>query len=160
MSLLLKNHWLVEVTYLLIRFNKIDFFLWNTNNSDRYSVNTQNKHQHSLRERQDYKVLVIMKIIDRVPLPSFKKTTLFYQPSLFMSIIWTTTFSGKFWKFNLPPPTVKFFFWMIVIIIIQSFELHQSLNTWKNITRVLFTLLIALLTKHTKSFTSLKTGGI
>ena len=67
MSLLFKNHWLVEVTYQLIRFNKINFFLWNTKNSDRYGVNMQNKHQNSLRERWDWKVLVIMKISDRYP---------------------------------------------------------------------------------------------
>ena len=29
MSWLLKNHWLVEVTYQLIRFSKINFFIWN-----------------------------------------------------------------------------------------------------------------------------------
>ena len=29
MSCLFKNHWLVEVTYQLIRFNKINFFIWN-----------------------------------------------------------------------------------------------------------------------------------
>ena len=67
MSLLFKNHWLVEVTYQLIRFNKINFFLLNTKNSDRYGVNIQNNHQNSLRERWDWKVLVIMKISDRYP---------------------------------------------------------------------------------------------
>ena len=40
MSWLFKNHWLVEVTYHLIRFNKINLFIWNTKNSDRYGVNT------------------------------------------------------------------------------------------------------------------------
>ena len=33
---------LVEVTYLLIRFNKTKFFPWNTNNTDRNGVNKQN----------------------------------------------------------------------------------------------------------------------
>ena len=45
MSLLFKNNWLVEVIYHLIRFNKINFSLQNKNNSDRYSVNAQNKQK-------------------------------------------------------------------------------------------------------------------
>ena len=52
MSLLFKNYWLVEVAYLLIRFNETKFFPWNTKNSERYGVNKQNTHHHSLRERQ------------------------------------------------------------------------------------------------------------
>ena len=32
---------------------------------------------------------------------------------------------------------------IIIIIIIQSLELHQFLNIWKYMTRVLFTLLIS-----------------
>ena len=40
--LFIKNYWLAEVTYLLIRFNKTNFFPWNTNNTERYGVNKQN----------------------------------------------------------------------------------------------------------------------
>ena len=40
-----------KAAYWLIRLNKINVFIWNTKNSDRNGVNTQNKHQHSLRER-------------------------------------------------------------------------------------------------------------
>ena len=99
MSLLFKNHWLVEVTYLLIRFNKINFFLWNTKNSDRYVINTQKKHQHSLKERWGCKVLLIMKISGRVP-PFFKTITLFCQPTLFISKIWSNPFWKKFENLN------------------------------------------------------------
>ena len=41
-SLLLKNYWLVEVIYLLIRFIKTKAFLWNKNNNDRNGINEQN----------------------------------------------------------------------------------------------------------------------
>ena len=47
MSLLHQNYWHVEVIYLLIRFNKIQFFPRNTKNSDRYGVNKQNTHTHT-----------------------------------------------------------------------------------------------------------------
>ena len=44
-----------------------------------YGVNTPNKHQHSLREREDSKMIAIIKISAR--LPTFFKTTtcLFYK---------------------------------------------------------------------------------
>ena len=60
MSLLFKNYWLVEVTYLLIRFNKTSFFPWKTKNTDRYGVNKhKNKHEPPLIlcKRQDWKGL-------------------------------------------------------------------------------------------------------
>ena len=51
MSLLFKNYSLVEVTYLLIRFNNqlldLKFFLSNKNNSDEIGVNKQNIHTHT-----------------------------------------------------------------------------------------------------------------
>ena len=43
MSLLFKNYSLVEVAYLLIRFNKTKFFPWNTNKTDGNGVNKQNQ---------------------------------------------------------------------------------------------------------------------
>ena len=43
MSLLFKNYSLIEVTYLLIRFNKTKLFLCNTKNTDRKGVNKK-KH--------------------------------------------------------------------------------------------------------------------
>ena len=80
----------------------INFFIWNT--SDRYGVNTQNKHQHSLREISDSKVLVIIKISGRLP-TFLKATTLFYQSSLFMSKIRTPLFFEGARDFeNLNPP--------------------------------------------------------
>ena len=42
MSLLFKTYSLVEVTYLLIRFNKTKFFPWDRNNTDRNGANKQN----------------------------------------------------------------------------------------------------------------------
>ena len=47
MCFLFKNYSLVEVVYLLIRFNTTKFFLWNTNNTDRNGVNKQNTHTHT-----------------------------------------------------------------------------------------------------------------
>ena len=46
MILLFKNYSLVEVTYLLIRFNKTKFLSWNTKNTDRNDINKQNTHMH------------------------------------------------------------------------------------------------------------------
>ena len=42
-SLLFKNSFLVEIIYLLIKFNKTNSFLWNTKNTDRNYVNEQIK---------------------------------------------------------------------------------------------------------------------
>ena len=48
MSLLLKNYSPVEVIYLLIRFNKIKFFPWNTKNTYRNGIKKTHKHtKHS-----------------------------------------------------------------------------------------------------------------
>ena len=49
--LLFKNYWFVQVTHLLIRFNKTKFFPWNTKNTHKSGVNKQNTHAHLLRER-------------------------------------------------------------------------------------------------------------
>ena len=51
MSLLFENFYLVEVIYLVIRFNKTKFLPWNANNTKRYSAHKQNTYHHSLRER-------------------------------------------------------------------------------------------------------------
>ena len=53
MSLLFKNCLLVEVIYLLIRFNKTRSFLLNTKNTDRNSANEQNTHHtpHTYTQR-------------------------------------------------------------------------------------------------------------
>ena len=59
MYLLFKNYWLVEVTYLLIRFSKTKFLQWNTKDTPR-----------TLTERYDWEELINMKMSDRVP-PSF-----------------------------------------------------------------------------------------
>ena len=50
MSLLFKNCWLKEFTYLLIKFNKPKFFPWNTKNTEGHGENKQDTHHHSLRE--------------------------------------------------------------------------------------------------------------
>ena len=42
-----QNYSLVEVIYLLIRFNKIKFFPWNAKNTDKNGANKQNTHAHS-----------------------------------------------------------------------------------------------------------------
>ena len=51
MFLLFKIYWLLEATYLLIRFNHTKFFPWNTRNTERYCANKQNLNHHSLRKR-------------------------------------------------------------------------------------------------------------
>ena len=58
MSLLFENVYLVEVIYLVIRFNKTKFLPWNANNTKGYSAHKQNTYHHSLRERWDWKGLV------------------------------------------------------------------------------------------------------
>ena len=47
MFLYFKNYSLVEVIYLLIRFNKTKFFLQNTKNTDGNCVNQLNTHTHT-----------------------------------------------------------------------------------------------------------------
>ena len=62
MSLLFKNYSLIEVIYLLIRFNKIKLFLWNTMNTDRNGVNEQNTTHRKItleRVRVSYPLSVI-----------------------------------------------------------------------------------------------------
>ena len=51
MPLLFKNYSLTGVIYLLIRFNKSKFILWNTCNTDGSDVNTQ--HTHTLNTQKD-----------------------------------------------------------------------------------------------------------
>ena len=54
MSLLLKNYSLVEVTYLLIGFNKTKFFQLNKKNTDRNGVNKQTTRSHTSHSVKDY----------------------------------------------------------------------------------------------------------
>ena len=54
MSLLLKNYSLVEVTYLLIGFNKTKFFQLNKKNTDRNGVNKQITRSHTSHSVKDY----------------------------------------------------------------------------------------------------------
>ena len=49
MSFPFKNYWLIEITYLLIKFNNTKLFLWNTNTKG-YDVKKQHAHHHSVRE--------------------------------------------------------------------------------------------------------------
>ena len=51
-ALVFKNYSLVEVIYLLIRFSKTKFFLWNAKNTDRNSVNQLSTHTHTLNTQR------------------------------------------------------------------------------------------------------------
>ena len=67
MSLFFRNYSPVEVTYLLLRFNK--FFPWNTKKTDRNGLNKQDTHFHTTHSEKDSiglvnKGLVILTIID------------------------------------------------------------------------------------------------
>lgn len=63
--LLFKNYWLVEVTHMLIRFNKSEFLLRNTKNIVRNCVNEKKTYAHHIqRERWPWKGLVSVKISD------------------------------------------------------------------------------------------------
>ena len=53
MYLLFKKYSLVEVAYLLIRFNKTRFFPRNTKNTDRYDVNKENTKQNTPHSAKD-----------------------------------------------------------------------------------------------------------
>ena len=117
MSLLFKNSWLVEATYLSIRFSNTTFFSWSTN-TKRYDANKLKTHPHSLKEthphslkethpnslkeRQDWKGLVSMQISDRVP-PLFTNPFLFIGKSEALP-----PFLGKFWKLNPTLPSAPF----------------------------------------------------
>ena len=52
MCLNFKSYCFVEVTYLLIRFNKTMFFPWNTKNIDRNGVNKQKKNTRTLHTQR------------------------------------------------------------------------------------------------------------
>ena len=53
MVLLFKNYSLLEVTQLLIKFNKTNFFPRNTKNNERNDVNKQNTHMHTTYSEKD-----------------------------------------------------------------------------------------------------------
>ena len=53
MSLPLKYYSLVEVIYLLNKFNKTKFFPWNTKNTDRKGTNEQNTHMYIKQSGKD-----------------------------------------------------------------------------------------------------------
>ena len=52
MSLLFKNYWLVEITYLLNRFSKSKLFPWNTRNTNKNGINKQNTHSPNTLKNQ------------------------------------------------------------------------------------------------------------
>ena len=99
MSLLFKNYSLVELMYLLIRFNKNKSFLWNTNNTDRNGANEQNAHNIHREKYNFWKswlVLVIHLFTEHPPSPFYQPTPLF---------LWENSelqFLVKFWKFKHP----------------------------------------------------------
>ena len=53
MSLVIKNYSFVEDIYLLIRFNKTEFFRWNPKNADRKGGNKQNTQPHTKDSEKD-----------------------------------------------------------------------------------------------------------
>ena len=106
--LFLKKYWLVEVTYLLIRFNKTNFFPWNTNNTERYGINKQkNTPPFTQRniEKSDWKGFVSTKKVIEYPLafPLCKTIHLFSQPFSFygknMNSIFENILKTQFFKF-------------------------------------------------------------
>ena len=104
MSLLVKNYSLIEVTFLLISFNKAKSFLWNTKNTDRNDVNKQNTDTNQ----------TLRKItLERVSLyenkwnPHFYNRPLFYQPISFYEKNLKPHSLEKFWKLNSKPPFIK-----------------------------------------------------
>ena len=58
MSFLFKSCSLVKVIYLLVRFCKTCFFLWNLNNTDRNGVNKQITHTHTETHTQTHLILL------------------------------------------------------------------------------------------------------
>ena len=48
-----KNYSHVEVVYMLIRFNKPKFILWNTNITDKNGANKQNTHTYTKHSKND-----------------------------------------------------------------------------------------------------------
>ena len=63
----------LQKSYLLIRYYKTRFFLWNTNNTDENGVNNkQNTQPHkTVRERWHWKRLISIKIRDTLKQPLF-----------------------------------------------------------------------------------------
>ena len=53
-SFLLKNYSLLKFIYLLIIFNNIKSFMWNTKNTDRNGLNEQNTHT-TYREKHNFR---------------------------------------------------------------------------------------------------------
>ena len=53
MSFLFKNYSHVEVVYMLTRFNKTKFILWNTNITDKNGANKQNTHTYTKHSKND-----------------------------------------------------------------------------------------------------------
>ena len=98
MSLLFKNYSLVELMYLLIRFNKNKSFLWNTNNTDRTGANEQNA-QHTQRE-----IKLLKELVSVSDTPFYRAPpSPFYQPTpLFLWENSELQFLVKFWKFKHP----------------------------------------------------------
>ena len=60
MSFLLKNYSLVESVYMFIRCNETNFFLQNTNNTDRNGVNKQNTHSKHLEKDNTGKITLLL----------------------------------------------------------------------------------------------------
>ena len=85
----------IQVTYLLIRFNKTKSFQWNTKNIYRNGVNSKTHTPHTHTEKISYLVLVSDILFLEQPL-------YFTKPSFFYSKILHPSFLRKFWK--LPPP--------------------------------------------------------
>ena len=113
MSLSFKYFLLVEVIYLLIRFNKTKAFLWNTKNANINGV--YKKTKHTTHRKKDKLVFVS-------DIPYFKTTSYFTNPSLFMEKFGTPLFWRKFLKLNSPPPLFPLY--------IGEWGDHLDLTAW------------------------------
>ena len=104
MSLFFKENTLAEVIYLLNIFNKIRFFLGNSNNADRNDVNEQNTYRETYHLTRLVRVKIVREVkrrdmkwvfhkqtllnVTNEVIPLFKTNALFYQPTIFRGKLW------------------------------------------------------------------------
>ena len=93
----------VEVTYLLIRFNKTQCFLRNTKKTDRNGIIEQKTHT-THREKDKFRKGQLVLFSDTT---FFRTTPLFYQTLNFYGTILNAPFLGKVRKLKLPSPSLS-----------------------------------------------------
>ena len=90
---------IIHFCLLLIRCYKTNFFLWNTNNTDRNGVNKQNTHTHTHTHTLNTQGKITLEKVSSYENkwypPFLKKNTpiYFFNPSIFIGKIWTPLFS-------------------------------------------------------------------